>query len=245
MTNQVSGDKKTAIFYGGTNGSGKTTLRNISSGEIELNIDPDAEARKINPNNPRSADMAAGRKALQLFDDALSVDLSFSMESTLTGKSILKRMQKASDQGYHVELRYVGLSSADLNVQRVHERVAKGGHHIDDDVVRKRYQESRNNLSEAIRIADVVVIWDNSQDKIMECARITGGVVEYVEGIEIQNWVVSVINENEKTSTKSSDMPTILHIVNMSKTSGIAAEAPNPDDFDMKLGKIDKDSLEP
>lgn len=74
-----------AVFYCGTNGAGKTTLRGLNHDAVSVVIDSDHIAAELNPANPRAADMEAGRQALKLFQTALNNDISFSMESTLSG----------------------------------------------------------------------------------------------------------------------------------------------------------------
>jgi predicted ABC-type ATPase len=66
------------------------------------------------------------------------------------------------DAGYLVELWFVGLVSPELNIMRVAERVKRGGHSIDENVIRRRFTGSVENLGEASRIADRVVLRDNS-----------------------------------------------------------------------------------
>ena len=41
--------------------------------------------------------------------------------------------------GYEFDLHYLWIPSANLAVERVSERVTLGGHHVPDDVVRRRY----------------------------------------------------------------------------------------------------------
>lgn len=158
------GNRPIALFYGGTNGSGKSTLREIDTDtEIKKHIDPDAIARVINPNDPRSVDVAAGREAIRQFKEAIDNRTSFSMETTLTGNGILRRIEEAKTAGFETQLFYVGLKDADLNVLRVANRVAKGGHNIDEDVIRRRYTESQENLIKAISICDLTLVRDNSE----------------------------------------------------------------------------------
>lgn len=191
-----SDGKPLAVFYGGTNGSGKSTLRGeYQDVTIEFHIDPDRIARTLNPQDPRSVDMAAGKKAVEFFNLALATSQPFTMESTLTGKSIIGRMQKARDAGFYIELRYVGLESADLNVSRVAERVAKGGHNIDEGVIRRRYDDSRENLAAATKIANRVVIWDNSGPKADLCATITEGMLEIRAGHRLPEWIADVASQ--------------------------------------------------
>ena len=71
-------------------------------------------------------------------------------------------MRRAKQAGYEVGLVFVALDSADLNVRRVANRVARGGHDIPDDVIRRRYETAFRRLPDAIRIADGSMIFDNS-----------------------------------------------------------------------------------
>lgn len=56
-----------AIFYCGTNGAGKSTLRSFNQDAVQIVIDSDHIAMQINPENPRLADLEAGRKAIELY----------------------------------------------------------------------------------------------------------------------------------------------------------------------------------
>lgn len=151
-----------AIFYCGTNGSGKTTLRGFNKDTVQIVIDSDHIAMELNPQNPRLADIGAGRKAVELFKFAVKHQISFSMESTLSGKSILNRMKQAKEQGFYTRLNYIGVNDPDINVKRVKARVANGGHFINEATIRSRFTISRENLITALSFCDEVLIYDNS-----------------------------------------------------------------------------------
>ncbi|PJG85423.1 zeta toxin family protein [Conservatibacter flavescens] len=151
-----------AIFYCGTNGAGKTTLRGFNKDIVQIVIDSDHIAMQINPENPRLVDSQAGRKAIGLFKFALEHQVSFSMESTLSGNSILQRIKKAKENGFFVRLNYVGLNSVSINIERVKARVASGGHFIDEATIRNRYDISLQNLIKILPLCDEVFIYDNS-----------------------------------------------------------------------------------
>lgn len=153
---------KRFIVYAGANGAGKSSLRAGGSDPVDIEIDPDRIARTINPSNPRSVDLAAGKEALNLFDRTLAEGKSLSLETTLTGQGILTRMRTAKTAGYEVELRYVGVRDADLNVARINARASQGGHWIAEEVVRRRVANSLENLPAAIAIADRSLLLDNT-----------------------------------------------------------------------------------
>jgi predicted ABC-type ATPase len=156
--------KPLALFYAGCNGAGKSSLRSVDT-DLPTNllvIDPDAIAREICPANPRSVDLQAGRQAIQRLKLAMSRQQPFSLETTLTGASVLSRIRAAKDAGYYVELRYVGLACVDLNIERVAHRVAKGGHAIELESIKRRYEASLSNLPTALQWVNNATVWDNS-----------------------------------------------------------------------------------
>lgn len=152
----------TFIVYAGPNGSGKSSVRDVIETPVEVVIDPDRIARQINPADPRSVDPEAGRAAVRLFDDTLAARQSLSMETTLSGHSALRRMERAKAAGYEVTLIYVALNDPQLNVDRVTERARQGGHFIEPETVRRRVGSSLDNLPRALAIADQSVVLDNS-----------------------------------------------------------------------------------
>lgn len=64
--------------------------------------------------------------------------------------------------GYRTQLLFVALANADLHVQRVRDRVMKGGHDIPENTIRRRYDVSFENLAKAIPLCDEVAVFDNS-----------------------------------------------------------------------------------
>jgi predicted ABC-type ATPase len=77
---------------------------------------------------------------------SLSRDISFCQETTLTGKTIFKNISEAKDRGYKIVMHYVGVESVDISLQRVAERVRRGGHGIPEEDIRRRYDVSLQNL---------------------------------------------------------------------------------------------------
>lgn len=150
------------VVYAGPNGSGKSSLRDILNDTADVVIDPDSLARAVNPGQPRMADYEAGRRAVRLFHAALAEGQSISLETTLTGRTVLARLRTARAAGYDVTFIYIALENAELNVQRVAQRVGRGGHHIEPSLVRRRVGESQANLPQALALAQRAVVLDNS-----------------------------------------------------------------------------------
>ncbi len=176
--------KPVAVFFAGCNGAGKSTLRDEILRSNQPFIDADFIAKQVNFSHLPNADIAAGREAIRRFRSYLQEKQSFSIETTLSGVSALNNMQKAKDAGFEVHLYYCGLASVELNIARVAERVAQGGHHIAEDIIRRRYVESLRNLKIGLEIADKSMIFDNSlpKERYKDCVMIdkTGSYVLYL-----------------------------------------------------------------
>ena len=158
--------KKIFYLFAGVNGAGKSTLYNTESLDINIKdtvrINTDEIVRKIGNWKNDSDQIKAAKIAINLRNDCFQYGKSFNEETTLTGKTILKIIDKIKEQGYELQLFYVGLNSSDIAKERVKNRVEKGGHNIENDVIEKRYYESLKNLKKIISKFDKVYLYDNS-----------------------------------------------------------------------------------
>ncbi len=154
-----------AIFLIGPNGSGKSTLRKyLDLSDIQTNIDPDM-LNKIYLSNPLNKNnlFDSSKHALRMYHEAISKRLNVCLESTLAGKGTMQRIKEAKDNGYFTIAYYVLLNSVDLNIERIVNRVQRGGHSIPEDIIQKRYIESPKNLISIQTQFDILHIIDNSE----------------------------------------------------------------------------------
>ena len=158
--------KKIFYLFAGVNGAGKSTLYNTESLDINIKdtvrINTDEIVRKIGNWKNDSDQIKAAKIAINLRNNCFQCGKSLNEETTLTGKTILKNIDKAKEQGYELQLFYVGLNSSHIAKERVKNRVEKGGHNIENDVIEKRYYESLKNLKKIISKFDKVYLYDNS-----------------------------------------------------------------------------------
>jgi predicted ABC-type ATPase len=150
----------------GANGAGKTTSARV--GERLIGSSP------ITPDDLPGSAMRAGRAAKRAIDEALRERRSFALETTLAGGFALRVMRRAKNLAYEIEFIYIGTSSADINVQRVAARVARGGHPVAEADIRRRYRRSLENLPAALALADRSVLYDNSGSLPMVITAIDG-----------------------------------------------------------------------
>ena len=158
--------KKVLYIFAGVNGAGKSTLYNSENLDNEIKystrINTDEIVRKIGDWKNNSDQIKAAKMAINIRNDCLKHGKSFNEETTLTGKTILKTIDKAKELGYELQLFYVGVNNPEIAKERIRNRVEKGGHNIADEIVEKRYYESLKNLKQVITKFDEVYLYDNS-----------------------------------------------------------------------------------
>lgn len=157
---------KNLYIISGCNGAGKTTASYTVLPEIldcREFVNADEIARGLSPFNPQGVTIEAGRLMLQRIEELLERNATFSIETTLATRSYLNLVHRAQRQSYRVSLLYFWLNSPELAMQRVAERVSKGGHDIPETVIRRRYKAGMNNLFKLFMPAvDYWAIYDNS-----------------------------------------------------------------------------------
>jgi predicted ABC-type ATPase len=133
----------------GANGAGKSTLARAGLemlGGVHI-IDPDFAEPYVSP-------IRTGRIVVAWARNFLRDRKSFGIETTLAGKHALYLMQDAKAAGYEIQLLYVGTSDVKINLRRIAQRVAAGGHDVPEVDVRRRYVRSMQKAPAALKLAD-------------------------------------------------------------------------------------------
>lgn len=87
----------------------------------------------------------------------------FSFETVMSHKSKLRELADAKKKGYRIYLYFVCIDNPEINIERVKDRVKKGGHNVNTGKLRARYLNTLQNLYPAIKAADKVFLFDNSE----------------------------------------------------------------------------------
>jgi predicted ABC-type ATPase len=158
-------DKKLYII-GGCNGAGKTTASfNILPDLLNCKefVNADEIARGLSPFQPEKVSIEAGRLMLKRIEELINSNRDFSFETTLSTKSFINTIEKAKSNGYYITLIFFWLESVELAKDRVQKRVMEGGHHIEADVIERRYKAGIKNLFQLYsHKVDSLLIFDNS-----------------------------------------------------------------------------------
>ena len=128
-----------AVIIAGVNGAGKTTLAR----RLLPKVYPDVEflnADDIRLESPPFAHpLAAGRELLRRLEVRQRTGASFMIETTLSSPAFIRRMRSWRASGYRLFLHFIQVPSAGFAVRRVAERVARGGHHVPEADIRRRF----------------------------------------------------------------------------------------------------------
>ncbi len=151
----------------GANGAGKSSIGGSAlraAGQDWYN--PDELTRTMRgqfPDQPieeiKSTVWHEGRRRLKA---AIRDNTNFAFETTLGGNSIVNTLLDAIAAGIPVNVWYCGLDSAELHIERVAARVARGGHDIPEELIRSRYKTSIRNLCRLAPGLNQLAVYDNS-----------------------------------------------------------------------------------
>ena len=163
---------KVYTIIGGVNGTGKSSLTGVlktQTTHLGIIIDVD----KITAQNGGSA-IQGGRIALERIKDCLKKEISFTQETTLSGRKTEITAAQAKERGYYVRLYYVGLDTLEESLARIENRVRRGGHDIRDEDVQRRFAGRWEAVSKVLPYCDEARFFDNDNGFVE--------VAEYMNG---------------------------------------------------------------
>lgn len=156
--------KPELFILAGPNGAGKTTC---AATLIPLDvpfINADEIAKSLTGVEGASMDIRASRILLERISFFEREQKSFAMETNLANKGLQQRIKRLQDSGYSVTLIFLWLPSVDLAIDRVMERVRRGGHSVPAAVIRRRHRSGIENFFYIYRhIVNAWLFFDNAQ----------------------------------------------------------------------------------
>ncbi len=128
-------------------------------------INADLIAAGFSPFQPEIAVIRAGRMMLEEIAAYAARGSNFAFETTLAGRGYARMIRAWRQQGYQVKLFFLSLVNAEEAIARIAVRVAQGGHHVPDDVVRRRFVAGLLNFQTIYRFeVDFWRLYDNGCD---------------------------------------------------------------------------------
>lgn len=176
---------KIYTIVGGVDCVGKSSLLGVLSAESsDLGIIIDAD--KI--TNEFGGDrIKGGRIAIQRIKSCLEKKINFTQETTLSGVRTLKTIQKARDMNYFIRLYYVGVNSCIESINRIKNRVSKGGHDIPVEDVKRRYNKRFQDLAKILPYCDEAIFFDNENGFAEKAEYKNGSLI--LKGENIPTWI--------------------------------------------------------
>lgn len=153
----------TITVLAGVNGAGKSSLVGGILHERGKDwFNPDAYALRLvqighDQDAANSIAWAMGKARLM---HAIDKVRDHAFETTLGGSTLTALLRKAMATHY-VAVWFCGLESAELHIERVAQRAA-GGHDVPPDLIRFRYDRSRENLISLMDGLAALRVYDNS-----------------------------------------------------------------------------------
>jgi predicted ABC-type ATPase len=139
---------KEVIIVAGGNGVGKTTFAHeflLENPDYEF-LNADEIAKELSPDDPHSSKLSAGKVFFKKLVEYVRDGKSFLIESTLSGRYLIKFIKDLKKIDYQIRIIFLFVDSPDILIERVKNRVTKGGHFVPDEDVRRRFTRGKENF---------------------------------------------------------------------------------------------------
>ena len=135
------------LIVGGSNGAGKSTFAVPYAAREGLPfLNADVLTRKYAAAGEAQPLIKAAREFLRKLYEMIDAGESLCFETTLSGGYVETAVERATAAGYRVELVFLFVASPEVAIARVASRVKKGGHHVPDQDVRRRFHRTLVNF---------------------------------------------------------------------------------------------------
>ena len=157
----------------GCNGAGKSSIGGAALLAAGVGFyNPDEAARSIASANAHLSppltiaelNGEAWNQGRTLLERAIERRLDFAFETTLGGHTVPDLLARAAREGLAVHVWFAGLQGVELHLERVRQRVARGGHDIPREKILERYDAGRANLIRLLPQLASVRVFDNSAE---------------------------------------------------------------------------------
>ncbi len=179
----------------GINGAGKTSLYHILKSEDELGerVNIDEIVKTLGSWKDPDAQVKAGMIALERVNQNIADRVSFHLESTLPGLTVVRQIKKAKANGFRIRLYFIGVDDLETAIARVHKRMSMGGHGVADEFIRKRFERLLPNLRQIIPYTDLAIFYDNSV-RLRQIALFAGNMMIDCDR-DLPNWFIDLIDD--------------------------------------------------
>lgn len=122
----------------------------------------------------------------------LDLRKSFAFETVMSSPDKVELLREAQTRGFRTYLYYIATESPEINVQRVKNRVAEGGHDVPEAKIVERYHRSLALVSEAIRYSNRAYFFDTSADRAAFIGQVIEGTTLDLAVAETPTWFAPI-----------------------------------------------------
>lgn len=176
----------------GPNGSGKSTcIANTRLPSICPSIiNPDNYARKLTDiENEYDRYVVAMNQCAAMRRSLLNDNVDFGFETVGSREDKIEFIRDAKSKGYRIFIEFITVSSPEICIKRIQERVKMGGHDVPVDKVRSRYARTMGYLRTYLRLADEAIVLDNSGSSPVEVIRKQNGLIKIFDTEDNPSWI--------------------------------------------------------
>ncbi len=158
--------------------------------KLTISISLNNNSIYVNQQSANSYDAACITSFIR--EELMKLKTTFSYETVFSHPEKLEELKRAKQLGYRIYLYFIAVDDVSINLQRIEERVAKGGHYVPAEKIISRYHNSLNNLLPALAIADRAFLFDNS-DKEYNLVAETESRQLTISSDSSPNWFIKYI----------------------------------------------------
>jgi predicted ABC-type ATPase len=164
--------KREIIIIAGANGVGKTTFARAFLREYDYEfLNADEIAKSLSAENPQNKKISAGKLFFQKLREGIENHKSLLIESTLSGRYLQKFLENIKDENYRIRIVFLFADSPEILIERIAERVKKGGHFVADEDVKRRFVRGKQNFRKIYKdLADSWSLIYNVEGRFYEVA---------------------------------------------------------------------------
>ena len=192
---------KVYTIIGGVNGVGKSSFTGVlkeRSTDLGIIVDVDKITAELG-----AGAIVGGKAALKKINECIEKGVSFTQETTLSGRKTETTAKQVKELGYTVRLFYIGLDSAAESLSRIQNRVKRGGHDIPENDVERRFALRWEALTKVLPYCDEAEFYDNDNGFI-KVAEYRNGELRTV-GRHTPQWLVELMAYMDRDNAATDD----------------------------------------
>lgn len=165
------------VVFAGPNGSGKSSIANmyyrenvtipplyINADDITKDIakEKNLDVKTISKEVLDEINTQAANQADRLRQDAINRKESFTTETLMSTSRRVDLLREAKINGFEIHTFFVTTQNPRINIERVEDRVKKGGHAVPPEKTKERYERVMRLLPEIIQASDTIDVFNNT-----------------------------------------------------------------------------------